>query len=229
MHFRGQPFSVPRPYGSYVMEHVLFKISWPAEFHAQSAVEAAMTLHARLAALGVGAERIACVRIRTHEAALRIIDKQGPLDNPADRDHCLQYMVAVPLLFGRLTAADYENEVADDPRIDVLRAKITCAEDPSFTRDYLDPAKRSIANGLTLELDDGRVLDEVLVEYPVGHRRRRAEGAPLLEAKFRRNLRRRFDAATQERILEASLDRRSLETLPVSSYVDLYVNKEFAA
>jgi 2-methylcitrate dehydratase len=227
--FRGQPFRISRPYGSYVMEHVLFKISWPAEFHAQSAVEAAMTLHARLAALGRSAADIAGVRIRTHEAALRIIDKQGPLDNPADRDHCLQYMVAVPLIFGRLTAADYEADVAADPRIDALRGKITCVEDPACTRDYLDPAKRSIANGLTVTLHDGTVLDEVVVEYPVGHRRRRAEGAPLLEAKFRRNLARRFDAAKQQRILESSADLARLEALPVNEYVDLYVVPEASA
>ena len=208
---------------------VLFKISWPAEFHAQSAVEAAMTLHARLAALGRSAEDIAGVRIRTHEAALRIIDKQGPLDNPADRDHCLQYMVAVPLIFGRLGAADYEADVAADPRIDALREKTTCVEEPTFTRDYLDPAKRSIANGLTVTLRDGTVLDEVVVEYPVGHRRRRAEGAPLLEAKFRRNLARRFDAAKQQRILEASSDLAGLAALPVNEYVDLYVVPEASA
>jgi 2-methylcitrate dehydratase len=225
VHFRGQPFRVPRAYGSYVMEHVLFKISWPAEFHAQSAVEAAMTLHARLGAMGLSAADIARVRIRTQEAAMRIIDKQGPLDNPADRDHCLQYMVAVPLIFGRLSAADYENEVASDPRIDALRARIQCAEDPAFTRDYLDPDKRSIANGISIELADGRVLEEV-VEYPVGHRRRRAEGGPLLEAKFRRNLARRFDLTRQQRILDASLERSSLEALAVHDYVNLYVTAE---
>jgi 2-methylcitrate dehydratase len=223
VHFRGRPFTLPRPYGSYVMENVLFKISWPAEFHAQSAVEAAMQLHARLASMGRSAQDIARIRIRTHEAALRIIDKQGPLDNPADRDHCLQYMVAVPLLFGRLTAADYEDAVAADPRIDVLRDRIECVEEPAFTADYLDPDKRSIANGLTVELVDGSVLEEVVVEYPVGHRRRRAEGAPLLEAKFRRNLERRFEAATRQRILDVSLDRARLEALPVNEYVDLYV------
>jgi 2-methylcitrate dehydratase len=227
--FRGKAFSIPRAYDSYVMENVLFKISWPAEFHAQSAVEAAMTLHARLEAMGLSSEHIARVRIRTHEAALRIIDKQGPLDNPADRDHCLQYMVAVPLIFGRLTAADYEADVAADSRIDALRAKIACVEEPGFTRDYLDPAKRSIANALTVELADGRVLDEVLVEYPVGHRRRRTEGWPLLEAKFRRNLARRFDAARQQRILDASSQRARLEALAVDEYVDLYVTAGAAA
>jgi 2-methylcitrate dehydratase len=221
--FKGQPFRFQRPYGSYVMENVLFKISFPAEFHSQSAVEAALTLHARLTALGIDAASIARVRIRTHEAAIRIIDKQGPLANPADRDHCLQYMVAVPLIHGRLTAADYEDGIAADPRIDALRAKITCVEDAAFSRDYHDPDKRSIANGLTVELTDGRVLDEVVVEYPVGHRRRRAEGRPLLEAKFRRNLARRFPAERQRAILEASLGRARLEAMPVNEYVDLYV------
>ena len=223
--FRGQAFRVPRPYGSYVMEHVLFKISWPAEFHAQSAVEAAMQLHAHLAARGRSAADIARVRIRTHEAAMRIIDKRGPLANPADRDHCLQYMIAVPLLFGRLSAADYEDDVAGDPRIDVLRAKMDCVEAPSFTRDYLDPDKRSIANGLTIELADGTTLPEVVVEYPVGHRRRRAEGAPLLEAKFRRNLARRYDDARRQRILEASADVERLGAMAVNDYVDLYVTR----
>ncbi len=220
--FRGKPFSIPRRYGSYVMENVLFKISWPAEFHAQSAVEAAMTLHARLESLGLTAADIASITVRTHEAALRIIDKQGPLDNPADRDHCLQYMVAVPLLFGRLTASDYEDAVAADPRIDALRAKICCVEEPAFTRDYLDPDKRSIANGLRVTLADGRSLDEVVVEYPVGHRRRRAEGAPLLEAKFRRNLERRFDSTRRDAILAVSRDRPALESVAVDDYVDLY-------
>ena len=171
--FKGQPFKFQRPYGSYVMENVLFKISYPAEFHAQTAVECAMQLHERLRLLGRKAEDISRIVIRTHEACLRIIDKQGPLNNPADRDHCIQYMVAVPLLYGRLTAADYEDGVARDPRIDALRAKIVCVEDPAYTRDYHDPAKRSIANALTVEFEDGARLDEVVCEYPIGHLRRR--------------------------------------------------------
>ena len=228
VHFRGKPFSIPRAFGSYVMEHVLFKISWPAEFHAQSAVEAAMLLHGALQELGRTANDIAEVRISTHEAALRIIDKQGPLNNPADRDHCLQYMVAVPLIFGRLTAADYEADVAADPRIDQLRAKIRCSENPAYTRDYLDPAKRSIANALTITLTDGRVLPEVEVEYPVGHRRRRAEGTPLLEAKFRRNLERRYGPEVSRRIFAVSTDARELDEMPVSDYVDLYAPTESA-
>jgi len=221
--FKGQPFKFQRPYGSYVMENVLFKISFPAEFHSQTGVEAAMTLYAKLQALGKTADDIAKITIRTHEACIRIIDKTGPLHNPADRDHCIQYMVAVPLIFGRLTAADYEDRIAADPRIDALRAKIVCVEDAQFTRDYHDPEKRSIANALTLTLKDGTVLDEVVVEYPIGHKRRRTDGIPLLEAKFRTNLARRFPAKQQERILALSLDQQALEAVPVHEYVDLYV------
>jgi len=221
--FKGRPLALARPYGSYVMENVLFKISYPAEFHAQTAVEAAVSLHAQLQALGKDPERIARITIRTHEACVRIIDKQGPLANPADRDHCIQYMVAVALLFGRLTAADYEDDVASDPRIDVLRAKIHCVEDAAFTRDYHDPDKRSIANALRVEFDSAVQIEEVLVEYPIGHRRRRDAGLPLLLEKFRTNLRRRFPEAQQRAILEASLDRKRLESMPVNEYVDLYV------
>jgi 2-methylcitrate dehydratase len=221
--FKGQEFKFQRPYGSYVMEHVLFKISFPAEFHSQTAVECAMSLHKKLKSMGKSAEDIKKITIRTHEAAIRIIDKKGPLNNPADRDHCIQYMVAVPLLFGRLTAPDYEDNVASDPRIDALRDKIECREDPRFTKDYHDPEKRSIANGLTVELADGTVLPEVVVEYPIGHRRRRKEGMPFLVEKFRTNLARRFPAKQQNAILDASLDRQKLEETPVHEYVDLYV------
>ncbi len=220
--FRGQEFKFQRPYGSYVMENVLFKISYPAEFHAQTAVEAAMTLHARLKKSGKTAEDIRAIMIRTHEACMRIIDKKGPLANPADRDHCVQYMIAIPLLFGRLTAADYEDAVAADPRIDALRAKVTCVEEPQFTKDYHDPEKRSIANALHVELNDGTVLEET-VEYPIGHKRRREEGMPLLVEKFKRNLRRRFDDAQQQRILNVSLNHERLAAMPVNEYVDLYV------
>ena len=221
--FRGQPFKFQRPYGSYVMENVLFKISFPAEFHSQTAVEAAMTLHAELKRLGKSADHIAKVTIRTHEACIRIIDKKGRLANPADRDHCIQYMVAVPLLFGHLTGADYEDDVAADPCIDALREKIVCVEDPQFTKDYHDPNKRSIANALTVELKDGSKLKEVVVEYPVGHMRRRAEGIPLLVEKFMTNLARRFPRKQQEAILAASLDQTALEAIPVHEYVDMYV------
>ncbi|CAB3798617.1 2-methylcitrate dehydratase [Paraburkholderia caffeinitolerans] len=221
--FKGQPFQFQRPYGSYVMENVLFKIAFPAEFHAQTAAEAAMTLHAVLAQQGKSAQDIQRITIRTHEAAIRIIDKSGPLANPADRDHCIQYMVAVPLIFGRLTAADYEDVVAQDPRIDALRAKTVCVEDPQFTKDYHDPLKRSIANALTVELNNGTTLDEVVVEYPIGHKRRRNEGTPLLIEKFRTNLARRFPAKQQQAILDVSLDAARLEAMPVNEYVDLYV------
>jgi 2-methylcitrate dehydratase len=222
--FRDQSFKFQRPYGSYVMENVLFKISFPAEFHSQTAVEAAMTLHKKLADMGKSAADISRIVIRTHEAAIRIIDKQGPLANPADRDHCIQYMVAVPLIWGRLTAADYEDDVASDPRVDALRARIFCAEDVNFTKDYFDPEKRSIANALTVELSDGHVLDEIVVEYPVGHKRRRAEGWPLLEEKFKRNLARRFHADQQRQILDASKERARLAAMPVTDYVDLYTS-----
>ena len=227
--FGGQEFKFQRPYGSYVMENVLFKISYPAEFHAQTAVEAAMKLRARLDETGKSAGDIRTITIRTHEACLRIIDKKGPLSNPADRDHCVQYMVAIPLLFGRLTAADYEDKVAADPilgpRIDALRAKIECVEEPQFTADYHDPDKRSIANSLRIEFEDGTVLGET-VEYPIGHRRRRGEGMPLLVEKFKTNLRRRFGEAQRQRILEASLDNDRLEAMAVSEYVDLYVPQD---
>jgi 2-methylcitrate dehydratase len=221
--FKGQPFKFQRPYGSYVMENVLFKISFPAEFHSQTAVEAAMTLYAALKKVGKSADDIRKITIRTHEACIRIIDKKGPLNNPADRDHCIQYMVAVPLLYGHLTAADYEDEVAADPRIDALRDKIVCVEDPAFTADYFDPQKRSIANALTVELNNGEVLQEVVVEYPIGHARRRKEGIPLLEAKFKTNLARRFPAKQQKAILDVSLDQAALEAMPVHEYVDMYV------
>jgi len=218
--FKGNAFKFQRPYGSYVMEHVLFKISFPAEFHAQTAVECAMALHAKVK------DRIADISkitIRTHESAIRIIDKQGPLDNPADRDHCIQYMVAVPLLFGRLTASDYEDAVAADPRIDRLRAKMVCVEDRKFSQDYLDPDKRSIANAITVEFADGTRLKEVVVEYPIGHRRRRKEGMPILVEKFRTNLARRFPARQQRVILDQVLDPAKLDAMPVHEFVDLFV------
>ncbi|WP_296223102.1 bifunctional 2-methylcitrate dehydratase/aconitate hydratase [Ralstonia sp. UBA689] len=221
--FKGQPFTFQRKYGTYVMENVLFKISFPAEFHAQTAAEAAMALHKALTNAGKTTDDIEQITIRTHEAAIRIIDKQGPLANPADRDHCIQYMVAVPLIFGRLTAEDYEDTVARDPRIDALRKKIVCVEDKQFTKDYHDPEKRSIANAITVQLKDGKALKEVAVEYPIGHKRRRKEGMPLLVEKFRTNLARRFPDKQQEAILHVSLDQKALEAMPVNEYVDLYV------
>lgn len=221
--FKGQPFKFQRPYGSYVMENVLFKISFPAEFHSQTAVECAMDIHNRLKAQGKSSDDISKITIRTHEACIRIIDKKGPLDNPADRDHCVQYMVAVPILLGRLTAGDYEDHIAADPRIDALREKIVCVEDPAFTADYHNPEKRSIANALTVEFKDGSRYEEIVCEYPLGHKRRRQEGIPLLEAKFRTNLARQFPARQQQRILDASLDQATLEAMPVNDYIDLYV------
>ncbi len=218
--FKGGEFKFQRPFGSYVMENVLFKISFPAEFHAQTAVEAALQLHP---VVKNRIEDIQSIKIRTHEAAVRIIDKKGPLDNPADRDHCIQYMVAVPLLFGRLRAADYEDQVASDPRIDLLREKIACVEDPQFTRDYHDPEKRSIANALTVEFKDGKKLAEVVVEYPIGHKRRRKEGMPILVEKFERNLARRFPAKQQKAILELCLNGEKLAATPVDEFVDLFV------
>src|SRR6187455_2115484 len=197
--FKGKPFKFTRKYGSYVMENILFKISLPAEFHGQTAAECAMELHPRVR------DRIDDIRritIRTHESAIRIIDKKGPLANPADRDHCIQYMVAVPLIFGRLTASDYEDDIAKDPRIDLLRKKIEVKENTVFTRDYHDPKKRSIANALTVEFKDGTKLKEVVCEYPIGHKRRRAEGMPILVEKFKTNLARRFPQKQQKAILD---------------------------
>jgi len=221
--FKGKPFKFQRPYGSYVMEHILFKISFPAEFHSQTAVEAAMTLHGQLNNLGKTAADVKKITIRTHEACLRIIDKKGPLDNPADRDHCIQYMVAVPLIFGRLTAEDYEDDVASDPRIDVLREKIACVENKQFTKDYLDPNKRSIANALTLEFNDGKKLKEVVVEYPIGHKRRRKEGMPLLVEKFKTNLARVFPVKQADSILDLCMDSKRLAATPVHEFVDLMI------
>ena len=221
--FRGKRFTFQRPYGSYVMENILFKISFPAEFHSQTAVEAAMTLQKAMAAAGKSADDIKTVTIRTHEACIRIIDKKGPLNNPADRDHCIQYMVAVPLIFGRLTARDYEDEIAADSRIDALREKITCVEDPTFTVDYHDPAKRSIANALTVECIDGTIFGEEVVEYPVGHARRRAEGIPLLIEKFKINLARIFPSDQQKQILDLCLDQKKLEATEVKDFMELFV------
>ena len=227
--FRGNPFKFQRAYGSYVMENILFKISFPAEFHSQTAVEAAMTINGLMKAAGKSAADITSVKIRTHEACIRIIDKKGPLGNPADRDHCIQYMVAVPLIFGRLTARDYEDDIASDPAIDALREKIVCVEDPAFTVDYHDPSKRSIANALTVEFKDGSKFDEVVVEYPIGHARRRTDGIPLLIEKFKINLARIFNADQQRKILDVSMDYKKLSQMAVNEYVDLYVNKEYKA
>jgi 2-methylcitrate dehydratase len=219
--FKGQPFKFQRAYGSYVMENVLFKISFPAEFHSQTGVEAAMTIYHQMQAAGKTSDDIAKVTIRTHEACIRIIDKKGPLNNPADRDHCIQYMVAVPFIFGRLTARDYEEDIAADPRIDALREKIVCVEDAGYTADYHNPEKRSIANAITLEFKDGTVFGEVAVEYPIGHARRRVEGIPLLIEKYKTNLARIYDADQQKKIIDLCLDYNKLSATPVNEFMDL--------
>jgi 2-methylcitrate dehydratase len=218
--FKGQTFRLSRPYGSYVIENVLFKISYPAEFHAQTAVECALQLHPQV----VGRlDAIARVVIRTHESALRIIDKNGPLHNPADRDHCLQYMVAVALIRGRLSAEDYEDQAAADPRIDPLRARMEVREEPRFSADYLDPGKRSIANAVQIFFTDGRRTAELVSEYPLGHCRRRTEGIPVLVEKFRTHLGRWFSPPQQDTILESSRDVHQLGMLAVNEYLDQYV------
>ena len=219
--FKGQPFKFQRSYGSYVMENVLFKISFPAEFHSQTAVEAAMTIYQQMQASGKTSDDIKKITIRTHEACIRIIDKKGPLNNFADRDHCIQYMVAVPFIFGRLTARDYEDDIAADPRIDALREKIVCVEDAGYSADYHDPEKRSIANAVTVEFNDGTVFAEVAVEYPVGHARRRQEGIPLLIEKYKTNLARIYDADKQKKIADLCLDYDKLAATPVNEFMDL--------
>jgi len=218
--FKGQPFKFQRPYGTYVMENVLFKISFPAEFHAQTAVECALILHPLIKDRLNDIEKVV---ITTHESAIRIIDKKGPLNNPADRDHCIQYMSAVGLITGNLTAADYEDVVAHDPRIDALRDKMVCVEKAEYSRDYHDPEKRSIANAIQIFFKDGTHTQNVEVEYPIGHRRRRAEGIPHLEQKFRTNLARRFPVRQQQAILALALDQKRLEQTPVNEFVDLFV------
>jgi 2-methylcitrate dehydratase len=224
--FKGKSFSFQRPYGSYVMEHVLFKISFPAEFHAQTAVECAIQLYPEVGKQIDTLDKIARIDrivITTHESAIRIIDKQGPLANPADRDHCIQYMTAIGLLKGSLTAADYEDDVAADPRIDALRDKMVCVEKLDYTRDYLDPEKRSIANALQIFFKDGNCSEKIAVEYPIGHRRRRAEGIPELLKKFRINLARRFPAGQQEAILAACLDQDRLEQMAVNEFMEMWI------
>jgi 2-methylcitrate dehydratase len=220
--FGGRPLRISRPYGSYVIENILFKVRFPAEFHGQTAVEAALALREQLAATGRSAADIERITLRTQQAAIRIIDNKGPLRTPPERDHCIQYMVAVALLHGRLTAPDYEDAVATDPRIDALRQRIDCVEDPRFTADYHDPDKRSIANALGALLRDGTQWPEVVVEYPIGHRLRRAEATPLLDAKFRANLARSFAPRQQQAILHASMDSARMAQMPVHEYVDLY-------
>jgi 2-methylcitrate dehydratase len=218
--FHGKPFTLARPLGSYVMENVLFKISFPAEFHAQTAVECALQLHGRVKDR---LDLIEKVVISTQESALRIIDKSGPLYNRADRDHCIQYMTAIGLIFGALTADHYEDEVAKDPRIDGLRAKTICVEDPLYTKEYLDPDKRSIANAVQVFFKDGSSTEKVAVEYPIGHRRRRAEGMPLLIKKFEANLASRFGSEQCQAILRLCGDAKALDATAVDKFTDMFV------
>ncbi len=215
--FKGKPFVFERPFGSYVMENVLFKISFPAEFHAQTAVECAMQLHPLVKDRIDQIERIA---IQTQEAGVRIIDKTGPLANYADRDHCIQYMVAVPLLFGRLTADDYSDAVASDPRIDALRDKMTVAENPQFTADYFDSEKRFIGNSVQVFYKDGSSTDKISIDYPIGHRRRRKEGIPVLLAKFEAALRSHLPGAQVEQILRIGAEPGKLDRTPIQAFLN---------
>ena len=216
--FRGQPLRLARPFGSYVMENVLFKVSYPAEFHAQTAAEAAIALHSRVAGRVDEIER---VEITTQESAVRIISKQGPLRNPADRDHCIEYIVAVALLRGDLTADDYEDAAAADSRIDALRAKTTVAEDVQFSADYLDPNKRSVANAVQVFFMDGSATERIIVEYPLGHRARRAEAAAPLERKFAANIATRLPASRCAPLVDLWRDPEALARLPVHDFMGM--------
>ena len=214
--FKGEPFSLPQPFGSYVMENVLFKIAFPAEFHAQTAVEAAMTLHPQVKDRIAEIERVV---IETQEPAVRIIDKVGPLGNPADRDHCIQYMVAIPLLFGRLTARDYEDEIAADSRVDGLRSKMEVRENPTFTQEYYAADKRYIGNAVQVFFRGGDSTPRVQVDFPIGHRRRRAEGMPVLVKKFESSVDAYFRPKQAERIRGLFTDPARLDALPVNELV----------
>ncbi|MDN5850218.1 MAG: bifunctional 2-methylcitrate dehydratase/aconitate hydratase [Nitrococcus sp.] len=218
--YAGKKLKFSRGYGSYVMENVLFKLAYPAEFHGQTAVEAAMVLHPEVRDRPGTVDKVV---IETQQAGARIIDKTGPLDNPADRDHCLQYMVAVALIFGRLSATDYEDAVAADPRIDTLRAKMQVSENEQFSRDYLDPRKRSIGNSVQVFFTDGSRTKPVQVEYPIGHRRRRSEGLPALVRKFEAALATRFAPRQAERIKNACSSQARLEAMPVDTFMDHWV------
>jgi 2-methylcitrate dehydratase len=220
--FKGLSFEVDQPFSSYVMEHVLFKLAYPAEFHAQTAVECAVKLHPLIKDK---INEIARVEILTHESAIRIISKMGKLTNPADRDHCLQYMIAVSLLYGTINAEHYEDAFhQSDPRIDILREKMYVLEEPRYTREYLEPDKRSIANAIQIIFSDGSATEQVEVEYPIGHRRRRDEGLPILENKFIRNLQTCFSQGKVDEIVTLCRDQRRLEQMPVHEFVDLFVS-----
>ena len=218
--FKGKDLSLPQEFGSYVMENVLFKISFPAEFHAQTAVEAAVTLHSEVKSRVSNIQKIV---ISTHESAIRIISKEGQLNNPADRDHCIQYMTAVGLLKGNLVAEDYEDDVASDPRIDLLRRKMVIEEDKRYSQEYLEADKRSIANAVQIFFEDGTSTEKIEVEYPLGHRRRREEGIPLLIEKFKSNLRTQFSQSRSEVILNLCLDESKLESTTITDFMELMV------
>jgi 2-methylcitrate dehydratase len=220
--FRGKGLSLPRAFGSYVMENVLFKISFPAEFHAQTAVECALQLHDQVVGRIDEVERI---EIETQEPGMRIIDKTGPLANPADRDHCIQYMVAVPLVFGRLTAQDYEDKVARDPRLDVLRAKMHVVENLRFTRDYYAPDKRYIGNSVQVFFGDGSATERVAIDFPIGHRGRRTEGMPLLVRKFEQSVDQHFDTAQAWAVRQLFADAARLDSMPVHEFMTALVRR----
>ncbi|MGH8077227.1 MAG: MmgE/PrpD family protein, partial [Lysobacter sp.] len=219
--FNGKAFEFERPFTSYVMENVLFKISFPAEFHAQTAVECAMKLHAEVKDRLDEIERI---ELHTQAAGVRIIDKTGPLANYADRDHCLQYMVAVPLIFGRLTAEDYVDAIAADPRIDALRGKMVVKENERFTKDYFDPDKRYIGNSVQVFFKDGSATDKVSIDYPIGHRKRRDEGIPMLMAKFEAAIRAKLPAAKADKLMALAADPATLEATPITEFLALFQN-----
>lgn len=218
VYFHGRPFHISRPYTSYVMENILFKISFPAEFHAQTAVECAIALHSKVKDR---LDEISSVRVKTQDAAMRIINKQGPLHNPADRDHCLQYMLAIGLIFGKLTAEHYENDIAQDPRIDALRQKMQVSESAEFSRSYLDPEKRSIGNAVRVYFQDGTSTDEVSLEYPIGHRKRREESIPFLMKKFVNSIKNSYPEKQAEKIIELAQNQEKLMALPVKGWMDL--------
>ncbi len=220
--FKGEPLRLARPFGSYVIEHILFKVSFPAEFHAQTAVECAFQLHSEVKDR---LDDIDKIMLTTQEAGLRIIDKTGPLQNPADRDHCLQYMVAVGLLFGELNADHYEDVVAADPRIDQLREKMVVVEDPQYSRDYLDPDKRAIANAIQIRFQDGSSSEKIEVYYPLGHPRRRTEARPALQQKFADSLVRRFSDKKCQQLLKLFEDPERLQATAVNDFMDSLVNK----
>lgn len=219
--FDGKTFSMQREFGSYVMENILFKISYPAEFHAQTAVECALKLYPMVKNK---LDDIKSIEIKTQEPAMRIISKQGLLNNPADRDHCLEYMIAVPLIFGELTAGHYEDNIAKDPRIDILRNKMVTSENKNFSKDYLDPEKRSIGNAIQIFFNDGTATDKIIVEYPIGHKRRRTEGNPILIAKFKKAVSEHYPEKQAEKIINACLNQKSLEETSINSWMEMLVH-----